>query len=136
MILLSPVTALVLMSFFFFLWFSLFFERGREGERESERHQCVGGFRVLPPRDPACNPDMCPDWESNLRPFGVQAGAQSTEPHQPGPDIFFVRYKYHARFILFVCMYIMFRSFPFNLYVSLYLKYVFCRQNIFDFYLV
>ena len=27
---------------------------------------------------------MCPDWESNLRPFGSQVGAQSTEPHQPG----------------------------------------------------
>ena len=23
-------------------------------------------------------------WESNLRPFGSRAGAQSTEPHQPG----------------------------------------------------
>ena len=27
---------------------------------------------------------MCPDWESNWRPFGSQAGTQSTEPHQPG----------------------------------------------------
>ena len=24
------------------------------------------------------------DWESNQQPFGSQAGAQSTEPHQPG----------------------------------------------------
>ena len=29
---------------------------------------------------------MCPDWELNRRPFGFQAGAQSTEPHQPGGD--------------------------------------------------
>ena len=34
--------------------------------------------------DLACNPGMYPDWESNQRPFGLQAGAQSTEPHQPG----------------------------------------------------
>ena len=27
---------------------------------------------------------MCPDWESNQRPFGSQAGTQSTELHQPG----------------------------------------------------
>ena len=27
---------------------------------------------------------MCPDWKSNWWPFGLQAGAQSTEPHQPG----------------------------------------------------
>ena len=25
-----------------------------------------------------------PDWESNQTPFGLQAGALSTEPHQPG----------------------------------------------------
>ena len=25
---------------------------------------------------------MCPDWEWNLWPFGLQSGAQSTEPHQ------------------------------------------------------
>ena len=28
-------------------------------------------------------PGMCPDWESNRRAFGSQAGTQSTEPHQP-----------------------------------------------------
>ena len=27
---------------------------------------------------------MCPDRELNQRLFGSQAGAQSTEPHQPG----------------------------------------------------
>ena len=36
------------------------------------------------PGDLAHNPGMCPDWESNRQPFGSQAGAQSTEPHQPG----------------------------------------------------
>ena len=30
------------------------------------------------------NPGKNPDWTSNRRPFGLQAGAQSTEPHQPG----------------------------------------------------
>ena len=35
-------------------------------------------------RDLACNPGMCPDWESNQQTFGSQASAQSTEPHQPG----------------------------------------------------
>ena len=32
----------------------------------------------------ACNPGMYPDWESNQRLFGSQAGTQFTEPHQPG----------------------------------------------------
>ena len=40
-----------------------------------------------PPRtgDLARNPGMRPDWESNRQPSSLQAGAQSTEPHQPGP---------------------------------------------------
>ena len=37
-----------------------------------------------PTGDLACNPGLCPDWESNPQPFGLQAGAQSTEPQQPG----------------------------------------------------
>ena len=36
------------------------------------------------PGDLAYNPGMCPDWESNQSPFGLQAGAQPTEPNQPG----------------------------------------------------
>ena len=37
------------------------------------------------PGDLARNPGMRPDWEANWQPLGSQAGAQSTEPHQPGP---------------------------------------------------
>ena len=44
-----------------------------------------GASRVPPPGDLAHNPGMCPDWELNRRPFGSQAGAQSTESHHPGP---------------------------------------------------
>ena len=62
----------------------MFRERGREGEREGEKHQCVVASHVPPSGDLASNSGMCPDWESNQRPFGLQAGIQSTEPHQPG----------------------------------------------------
>ena len=61
----------------------IFRERGREGEREGEKHQCVVAFHVPPIGDLAYNPGLSPDWESNLQPFGLQAHAQSTEPHQP-----------------------------------------------------
>ena len=37
-----------------------------------------------PTGDLAHNPGVCPDWELNQQPFGSQARAQSTEPHQPG----------------------------------------------------
>ena len=57
---------------------------GRVGEREEEKHHCVVVSHVPPTGDPAHNPGMCPDWESNQRPFSSQAGTQSTEPHQPG----------------------------------------------------
>ena len=76
----------------FFLRFYLFIfrERGREGEREGEKHQSVVAFHAPPTGDQAHNPGMCPDWESNQQPFGLQSGAQSTELHQPGPYSDFV----------------------------------------------
>ena len=68
----------------------MFRERGREGEREGEKHQCVVASCTPPTGDLACNPGTFPDWESNQLPFGSQAGTQSTEPHQPGlPHIIF-----------------------------------------------
>ena len=64
-----------------------FLERrqGREKERERnidgwEKHPLVASH-MPPTRDMACNPGMCPDWESNQQPFSLQAGIQSTEPH-------------------------------------------------------
>ena len=61
----------------------IFRERGKEGEREGDKHQCVIASCVSPTGDLAHNPGMCPDWELNQRPFGLQAGAQSTETHKP-----------------------------------------------------
>ena len=62
----------------------LFLERGREGEREGEKHQCVVASHVPPNKGLAYNPGMCPDRELNQQPFGSQASTQPTEPHQPG----------------------------------------------------
>ena len=62
---------------------------GREGDREGEKHQYVVASHTPPTGHLACHPGMCPDWELNQQPFGSQAGAPSTEPHQPGPDPFF-----------------------------------------------
>ena len=62
----------------------IFIEKGREGERAGEKHQCVVASCAPPTADLAHNSVMCSDWESNWRPFGSQASAQSPEPHQPG----------------------------------------------------
>ena len=67
-----------------FMVLRLHLKRGREGEIEGEKYQCVVASHAPPTGDLASNPGMCPDCESNWRPFGSQAGAQSTEPHWPG----------------------------------------------------
>ena len=78
--------ALKLQPLFFFLRFYLliYLDRGEGKEKEKEKHQCVVASYVPPTGDLACNSGMCPDWESNQRPFGSQVSAQSTESHQPG----------------------------------------------------
>ena len=66
------------------LFIYLFLERRREGGREGEKHVCVVASLAHRTGDLALNPGMSPDWESNRWPFGLQAGTQFTEPHQPG----------------------------------------------------
>ena len=61
-----------------------FRERGREREREREKHQCVVASNEPPTGHVAHNLAMCPDWESNLQTFDMQACAQSAELHQTG----------------------------------------------------
>ena len=67
----------------------MFREKGKEGEREGEKRQCVVVSHVPPTGELAHNPGTCPDWEWNQRPFGSQASTQSIEPHQRGPFLFF-----------------------------------------------
>ena len=69
----------------------IFRGRGREGKREGEKHQCVVASCLPPTGDLAHNPGMCPDWESNQRPFGLQAHAQSTKLYQPGLSKFYLK---------------------------------------------
>ena len=57
---------------------------GRERERQGEKYQYVVGSHVPPVGDLACYPGMCPDWELNQWPFGLQARAECSELHQPG----------------------------------------------------
>ena len=72
--------------FFFFLRFYLFyFYRGERKEKEKKRNINVWLPLTCPllgtwPATQAC----ALDWELNWWPFGPQASAQSTEPHQPG----------------------------------------------------
>ena len=55
-----------------------------KGQREEEKYQCVVASHMPPNGDLAHNLGMCPDWELNLWPLGLQANTQSTESDQPG----------------------------------------------------
>ena len=86
---------LIFFSFYLFIFFNviyLFLDRREGREKERERNISVFASHVPTSRDLPNNPGMCPDWESNQWPFASQAGAQSTEPHQPGL-IFFIYLK-------------------------------------------
>ena len=83
----KKIKTFILFSKRFYLF--IFRERGREGEREGEKHQCVVASWAPLTGDLAHNPGMCPDCESNLWPFCLQATIHSTEPHQPGLILFF-----------------------------------------------
>ena len=54
----------------------LFVFREGKGGRKGGKHQCVVASHVPPTGDLAHHPGMCPDWESNRLPFGLQAGTQ------------------------------------------------------------
>ena len=81
-------SVLLLLCFKDFIYFLV--EKGREGEREVEKldvwekHWSFASH-MLPVQYLACNPGMCPDWESNPWPVGLLDDAQPTEPHQSGP---------------------------------------------------
>ena len=69
--------------FFIYLFFKDFIYLFLDRKKEGEKHQCVVASHAPPMGDLACNPGMCPDWESNWWPFGLLVGAHSKEPHQP-----------------------------------------------------
>ena len=46
-----------------------FRERGREGEREGEKHQGVVASHAVPTGDLTHNPSIYPGWESNQQPL-------------------------------------------------------------------
>ena len=52
---------------------NVFLKRGKEGEREGEKHHCVVASRVPSTGDLILNPGMC-----------LATPNQFNEPHQPG----------------------------------------------------
>ena len=66
------------------LYLFIFRQKGREGEREGEKHLCVVASHTPPYWGPGLQPRHVPWLGIEPQPFGSQAEVQSTEPHQPG----------------------------------------------------
>ena len=68
--------------FFFFLRFYLFIfrEKGSQGEKEGEKHQCVVASCMPPTGDLASSPGMCSDWKLKRMTLWFAACDQPTEP--------------------------------------------------------
>ena len=73
---------------------------------------------MSPSGDLACNPGLCPNWESNWLPWSSQAGTESTESHQPGLPISSLKWGFgiHYFSVLFKIFLLLFNyscpSFP------------------------
>ena len=61
----NPFIYLFIYNAYLFKVYLFILERGGEGEREGEKHQCVVASHAPPAGDLAHNPGMYPDWESN-----------------------------------------------------------------------
>ena len=82
------------------LFIFIFKEKGKEGERDREKYQCVVASHVPHTGDQVRNPGMCPNWESTQRPFGSRAGTQSTEPHQLGLKCRFLKVTFFKKVLV------------------------------------
>ena len=77
-------------NFFFFFFWKIYLLR------REETLMCERYIHCLPLACPQLGtwpetPGMCSDWESNQQLFGLQAGTQFTEPHQPGLDLLIIK---------------------------------------------
>ena len=74
------------------IYLFIFRERGREGGREGEQHQCVVASYVgpwEPTGDLTHNQTSALDWESNWQPFDSQAGTQTLSHMNQGLLVLF-----------------------------------------------
>ena len=96
--------------FFFFKDFIyLFLERGREGEREGEKHHCVVASHAPPTGDLACNPGMCPAGNWTGDPLVHRPVLNLLSYTNQGNSDYFLKslyiynkFKYTANLILFI----------------------------------
>ena len=109
----EQIRPIYLCLFFKNLFIYFFGVRGRQGEREGEKHQCVVASCMSPTENLARNPGMCPDWESNSDPLVCRPGLSPlshTSQGQIRPIYYvqnymrnFVKQNNNNNYVLFVC---------------------------------
>ena len=66
----------------------IFRERGREGEREGEKHQCVVASHVPPTGDLARSPGMWPVWDRTSNPLVHRSALNPLSHTSQGSNLF------------------------------------------------
>ena len=95
------------MSFLFdivLLLIYLLIYREVKGERKRRRETSIGASCSGPTRDGTSNPGICPNWESNQKPFSSQYHSQPTEPRRSGPHCSLFS-DFLENVFLFVCVF-------------------------------
>ena len=72
----------------------LILERGKGGRKRWREISVCGYFLHTPYWGPGLQPSTGPNCELNQRPFGLQAGIQPTELHQPGLENYFCHFEF------------------------------------------
>ena len=88
--------------YLFKIFIYLFLEREEKGGRRRGRETSIWDRNIncTLTRDWARNSGMCPDWESNMRPFALRDGTLPTEPLWLRPES--LLNKKNKRFIIFI----------------------------------
>ena len=126
------LTHFVLKSIFLRFHLFIFRERGREGEKEGEKHQCVVAFHKIPTGDLACHPGMCLDQSPTGDPLVYRWALNLLSHTSQDLNLFYLLLLYPVQSLYVYCslLYI-FTTIYIQLILFMYLKCFSYKQNIF-----
>ena len=112
--------------------FFIFIERGREREKEGDKHQCVVESHMAPTGDLDDNPDMCPDWELNRDP--LVSNPRLIQWATPARTSFLLFYNWILKMFFLLMKFIQHIKISFIVRFSSYLFTCLCQKAFFHEY--